>query len=374
MNILVFSWRDPKHPLAGGAEQVMHEHMKGWIKAGHKVTLFSSHFPGAKSPETLDGVKIIRRGNQILGVHISAFFWYLFGNHEKYDLVIDQFHGIPFFTPLYVRISKLAVTQEVARKVWLKNDLPRPLNWIIGWIGYLSEPFVFFLLYREVPFMTGSASAKNDLVKVGIPERNITIVPHGTIIKKPRPMPLKEKVKTIVFLGAHAKDKGIEDAIRAFSILNKKGRYQFWFIGKGGDSYLNRLKSLVKKVGIEKNTVFYGFVSQEKKFDLLARAHIMVNPSILEGFGLVNIEANAMGTPVVAYRSQGLIDSVKEGKSGVFCNANTPLSLAQKIQSLIENPTRLKALSKSSITWSKNFTWQKSKNLSLQVIEKTVSK
>jgi len=34
MNILVFSWRDPKHPTAGGAEQVMHEHMKGWIAAG----------------------------------------------------------------------------------------------------------------------------------------------------------------------------------------------------------------------------------------------------------------------------------------------------------------------------------------------------
>jgi len=48
MNILVFSWRDPKHPLAGGAEQVMHEHMKGWVGAGHKVTLFTSHFSGGR--------------------------------------------------------------------------------------------------------------------------------------------------------------------------------------------------------------------------------------------------------------------------------------------------------------------------------------
>jgi len=48
MNILVFSWRGPKHPLAGGAEQVDHEHQKGWIKGGNAVTLFTSSFPEAK--------------------------------------------------------------------------------------------------------------------------------------------------------------------------------------------------------------------------------------------------------------------------------------------------------------------------------------
>ena len=53
MRILVFSWRDPKHPLAGGAEQVMHEHMKGWIEAGHKVTLFSSKLDVLKNEKSL---------------------------------------------------------------------------------------------------------------------------------------------------------------------------------------------------------------------------------------------------------------------------------------------------------------------------------
>src|SRR5438105_1714009 len=97
--ILVLSWRDPRHPLAGGAEQVMHEHMKGWIAAGHTVTFFSSRFIGAKSEEDLDGVKIIRKGSQYLTCHIAAFFWYLFGKHEEFDLVVDEFHGWPFFTP-----------------------------------------------------------------------------------------------------------------------------------------------------------------------------------------------------------------------------------------------------------------------------------
>ena len=56
MNILVFSWRDPKHPLAGGAEQSMHEHMKGWMQAGHKVTLFSSKNNNSSKEEILDAI------------------------------------------------------------------------------------------------------------------------------------------------------------------------------------------------------------------------------------------------------------------------------------------------------------------------------
>jgi glycosyltransferase involved in cell wall biosynthesis len=314
MNILVFSWRGPKHPLAGGAEQVMHEHMKGWIAAGHRVVLFTSYFQGSLKKERLDGVEIIRKGNQILEVHLAAFFWYVLGKHEKFDLVIDQFHGIPFFTPFYVRISKLAVLQEVARKVWLKNDLPTPFNRIVGTVGYLSEPLIF-LFYKKIFFMTGSQSAKTDLVSMGISSNKIVIVPHGVVVEKPRSTPKKEKKETIMFLGALAKDKGIEDALKVFSILNKKGSFQFWIVGRAGKPYLKYLKSLVKKLGLGKAIKFFGFVSQKRKFELLARTHILINPSILEGFGLVNIEANAMGTPVVAYKSRGLIDSVKHNRS-----------------------------------------------------------
>src|SRR5579859_2057278 len=128
MNILVFSWRDPKHPTAGGAEQIMHEHMKGWIAGGHNVTLFSSRIVGIPSREMIDGVHIVRGGVQYFGVQLKGFFYYL-KNSKNFDLVVDQFHGLPFFTPFYVNKPKLAVIQEVAGKVWLKNEFPFPFNY-----------------------------------------------------------------------------------------------------------------------------------------------------------------------------------------------------------------------------------------------------
>ncbi len=115
----------------------------------------------------MDKVCIIRKGNQLLEVQIAALFRYRFGSHPKFDIVIDQFHGIPFFTPFYIKAKKLALIQEVAREVWFMNHLPFPINWIIGLIGYLVEPIIF-LFYNNIPFMTGSQSAKEDLIKFGI--------------------------------------------------------------------------------------------------------------------------------------------------------------------------------------------------------------
>lgn len=365
MNILVFSWRDPKHPLAGGAEQVMHEHMKGWVEADNSVTLFTSYFQGAPREEVLDGVYIKRRGIQLLGVHLLGFLWYLFSPHPKFDLIVDQFHGIPFFTPLFVRTRKLAVIQEVAKEVWLRNGLPKPLNLIIGGIGYILEPFIF-LFYRNIPFMTGSDSAKKDLMQFGIPEKNINIIPHGVILSLPKILPVKEKITTIIYLGALTKDKGIEDALYALSLV-KTG--VLWVVGIGSKEYNLRLNALVRKFKLEKKVKFFGFVDQIEKFELLAKAHLLINPSIREGWGLVNIEANSVGTPVVAYRSAGLVDSVKDGYSGVLCEENTPKGMAKEVDNLLNDSPRYDKLTKTCMQWSKNFTWEKSKKKSLELLE-----
>lgn len=367
MRILVFSWRDPKHPLAGGAEQVMHEHMKGWVEAGNKVTLLASSFENSTSTEELDGIKIIRSGYQYLGVQVAGFLYYLQHSH-KYDLIVDQFHGIPFFTPLFVRKPKIAVIQETAREVWFLNPLPFPINFIIGLVGYLIEP-VIFLFYRSTIFMTGSKSAKQDIKKMGIPEKNINIIPHGVIIRLPHPMPDKEQIPTIIFLGMLSKDKGIEDAIRCFSLLKKVGQYQFWVVGRAETTeYKNQIIKLVKDLNIQKDVTFFGFISQEKKFELLARAHVLINPSVKEGWGLVNIEANSLGVPVVAYLSRGLIDSVNDGVSGILCSQNTPSELAENINRLFNDQVLYKLLSRGAVAWSNNFSWKKSTAMSLELI------
>jgi len=368
MNILVLGWRGPKHPNAGGAEQVVHEHCKSWILAGHKVTLFTSAYKNCKDEEFIDGLKIIRRSFQYFGVHISAFFWYVFKNKEKFDLVIDQFHGIPFFTPLYVKTKKIALIQEVAKEVWFFNQFPKPINYLIGLIGFLGEPFLF-LFYRKIPFITGSKSAKDDLISYGVPDKNISVIPHGVKIIGSSKVYKKSKPYILSFLGAVTKDKGVEDAIRCFSLLKEKEDFVFWIVGKYSKNYKEDLDKMITKFGIIDKVKFWGYVSEKKKFNLLKKTYILINPSVREGWGLVNIEANSFGAPVVAYNSSGLRDSVVDGRSGLLVKENTPQALSQAVLELIQDKMKYLGMQKTSVLWSKKFTWKFSANLSLSLIE-----
>ena len=369
MNILILAWRDIKHPLAGGAEKVMHEHAQAWALAGHRVTIFTSTHPGCKAYETIRGVRIVRSGFELLEVQLAAFRWYLFGKHPKFDLVVDQFHGIPFFTPLYVRAKKIAVIQEVAKEIWFLNPLRKPLNFLVGWIGYLVEPLLF-KFYKKVPFMTGSASAKEDLISFGIPDENINVVQHGVWKHPLKGIPAKEKKKTVMFLGIMTRDKGIEDAIEIFLRLNKRDPdYQFWVVGRGGGEYSEYIKSMVDKFGLSDKVKFWGFVSEVKKFELLARTHVLIHPAVREGWGLTVIEANLVGTPTVGYNVAGLKDSIKHGVNGYLAPYKDLNKMANLVLKLLNDKEGLNRMAKSSREYAKKFTWEKSHRLSLNLVK-----
>lgn len=370
MNILIFSWRDPKHSLAGGAEQVVLEHAKGWVRAGNKVTWFSSKSKDIPEIEKIDQVEIIRGGYQYLGVQIAGFFYYI-KNRKDIDLVVDQFHGLPFFTPLYVKKPKIALIQEVAGKVWFLNPLQFPLNMVVGLVGYIFEPLIF-LFYRKIPFMTGSESAKKQVVEIGIPAKNITVVPHGVVLSNSRAVWTKQKSPVVTYLGMISKDKGIEEAIKSFALVSKEiVDVSFWVIGKEeSKKYFRKIRRLIKKLKLEKSIKLWGRVSDDKRDELLAKSHVLVNPSVHEGWGLVNIEANSYKTPVVAYNSAGLVDSVKNGYSGIICKKNSPDEMAKNVIKLLKNKHLYQKYSMGAYKWSHNFSWDKSRDLSLQLINK----
>lgn len=375
MNILFLSWRDIKHPHAGGAEINNFEQAKVWIKRGHRVTVFSSIYSGAKPAEVIDGIQVIRKGSQVLGVHLQFFFWYVFKNKNKFDVVIDQFHGIPFFTPLFVKTKIVSYIHEVAKEVWMMNPWRWPFNKIVGAIGKYGEPLIFKLWYRDIPFMTVSPSTKDDLIEYGIPSDNITVIFSGVTLITPKPFPKKEKIKTMMYLGAVAEDKGVKDAITTFQILHAKDTdTKLWIVGKGEDHIVSDLKKLCEELRISDAVGFKGFVSKEEKFRLLAKAHILLNPSVREGWGLVNIESSAMGTPIVGYDVPGVRDSVLHNKTGLLAKRSTgPTGLSKYVNALLANPDHYNKMSENAKKWGNGFTWENMGNESGEYLEELVS-
>jgi glycosyltransferase involved in cell wall biosynthesis len=364
MNILILNWRDLKHPLAGGAEVSLTRHAQYWLSKGENVTWFSAYFDGAKEEEVIDGVRYIRRGNHYT-VFLQFFLYYL-RNKPSVDTIIDCFHFVPFFTPLFVRRKKIiALIHEVAGDVWFEN-----LFFPFALMGYLLEPF-FIRLYGKNLFITVSDSTKKDLEKIGIKKKNIRLIHNGVSAFKLKGKIVKEKLPTLVFLGRLSKDKGIEDALLMVELLKREhSNLQLWIIGKfENKKYERRIKRLLDDFKVKKYCTLYGYVNEDMKGKLLKRAWLLIHPSVREGWGLNVIEANSVGTPAIGYNVQGLRDSIINGKTGLLVEPDA-ISLANGVEDLILDKEKLRQLSRNSIEWSKNFSWEVAVRESYKIVNK----
>jgi glycosyltransferase involved in cell wall biosynthesis len=362
MKILILSWRGPGHPLAGGAEQVTWEYAKGWTKAGHQVTLFTSGIDGANESENIDGIQVIRRGDQFFGVKLAAVYWYFAINRSKFDLIVDEFHGLPFFSPVWSgNTKKIGFIHEIAQKVWDLNPWPFPLNKVAAFLGKLGEPWIFKLFYHHIPFLTVSESTKKDLEHWGV--RKIEVVKNGVLLPTKLPKIIKNKDLTLVYLSAIAKDKGIEDALKAFKmVLQVIPEVRFLVMGKGYPEYLRVLKKICPEAQ------FLGFVEEEEKFKVLSRSHFLIFPSVYEGWGLVVIEAAAVGTPTIGYDVAGVRDSVVNRKTGLLVPAMNIQALVKTVLSTNIESLEYKKMCDNAILHSKRFDWNQSVKKSLKFI------
>ena len=75
MRFLMLNWRDPKNPLAGGAERVTLAYLKALAERGHEVYWFANGFTGCKAEETFDGIHFVRGGGMGSSV-LKAISWY----------------------------------------------------------------------------------------------------------------------------------------------------------------------------------------------------------------------------------------------------------------------------------------------------------
>lgn len=362
MNILILNWRDIKNPKSGGAEIVTMEHAKGWVKNGYDVTWLTSNFANGKKEEIIEGVKIIRKGTSV-SIYLIAPFHYLF-NRKKYDIVIDEIHGIPFFTPLYVKKLKIALIHEVANEIW-DYMYPFPINKI----GKFSE-FFYFKCYRNIQFWVPCESTVRDLEKYGIKrERSRIVICAITNKSLERPPVKKEKGPTFIFVSRVVKMKGVEDVIKAFAEITKfKKNSKLWIVGDGDGKYINTLKTLIEKRNIQNEVKFFGKVSEEKKLELMRRAHLLLHASIKEGWGLVTVEAASQGTPSVVYNVAGLRDSVLDNKTGIVIDINSPESMARNALSLLDDKAKYKKLQINGLKWAKSLNWDKAVSQSLNLI------
>jgi glycosyltransferase involved in cell wall biosynthesis len=348
LRILILNWRCPRNPKAGGAELVTHEVARRLVARGDQVEWFSSTFRGALAEEVIDGVRIVREGRQWT-VHWKAFRRYHQTLRGRFDAVIDQVNTVPFFTPVWANIPRFMFLHQLAREVWWYES-PLPLNLL----GYLSEPW-YLRLYRDTPVLTVSRSTELDLKRLGF-SGPITVIPEGLdLINVPQVN--KEPVPTFLYVGRLSPSKRVSHVVKAFAIFRRRSLGKLWIAGDGLPTYIRNLNALAKRLDVSRDIEFLGRVSDEAKYALMARAHAVVLASVREGWGLVVTEANACGTPAVAYDVPGLRDSVRHEETGILVRP-CPEALADGMARICAGGNEYESLVTQARIWSSGFSYE----------------
>jgi glycosyltransferase involved in cell wall biosynthesis len=339
MKILILNRRDIKNPDGGGAEVYTHEISAGLTKKYPcEVVVFASRFNGSTEEEVVDGVKHVRKGNEVT-VHLWGFLFAL-KQRKNFDLIIDEFNGIGFFTFFFS--NSMLLIHQLYKRFWF-----RELN-VFGIIPYIIEPLLL-RLYRKHPAVTVSNSTKEDLEGLGFD--NISIVMNAVRQEKGDIIPEKPVQPTLLFLGRLKSTKKPEDAVEIFKRVKALiPSVRLWIIGRGPME-----KELRKKSAGLDDITFWGRIDENRKKELLREAHILLVPGVREGFGINVIEAASAGTPAVGYNVHGLRDSIVHGKTG-FLVKNIDEAVAI-VKEMIEQKETYKKISQSCINYVKDFTW-----------------
>lgn len=353
MRILAFNWRDPKHPEAGGAELHLLEILRRCVRDGDDVTWLAERFPGAAERDDVAGIRI-HRGGSWYNAHLALGT--LYRRHfrrERFDLVLEDINKVPFFTPLFARAPVLAVVPHLfGSTVFHEASLP------VGLIVRAHE-LMIPLVYRDTPFLAISDSTRDDLARRGIRRDRVSVVRCGLTqedygVHVP---PERRTEPHVVFVGRLRKYKGAQHAIRALPLVrNSVPGAVLTIVGDG--PYRPDLERLAASLGVADSVRFLGALPLKGKVAALNEAQVAVCPSPKEGWGLTVIEANACGTPVVASRSPGLTESVRDGETGILTTHGDAALLAAAIVRLLSDRALRLRMSAAALEWAHRFDWE----------------
>lgn len=180
----------------------------------------------------------------------------------------------------------------------------------------------------------------------------------------------------ILFVGRIEPLKGVDTLLRAMSILQERHPAAIadtCLAIIGGDPWnddpdteMGRLQQLRTDLGINNLVTFLGAKDQDILPYYYAAAEMVVMPSHYESFGMVALEAMAMGTPVIASEVGGLAHLVQPGVNGFHVPAHDPEALAARILELLTNDALRQQLGKQARTYAAAYSWE---NIAAQMLD-----
>jgi glycosyltransferase involved in cell wall biosynthesis len=363
LKILVLADRDWTHPQGGGTGANVYENIVRWADWGHQVTLVAGEYPGCEPVEQVTpNLRVHRMGGRGSVFPRAAWAVLRGGIGKDADVVFEVINGIVFLTPLWLRKPRVALVNHPHRALFIGEFGPR-LGRVLA---AALEEVPLRLLYRRVPFLTISDSARQELVEIdGIPADNITIAycgvgsgPYGPGDKAPEP--------TLLYVGRLKAYKRIELLL---DMLTELPGVTLDIAGHGDHG--ETLDDEVSRRKLGNRVRVHGYVDEQTKADLYRRAWVHVTASMSEGWSLTVMEAALCATPSAAIAVGGLRESIVDGETGVL--ARDPADLGRRVSALLDDHELRERLGQAALSRAQTFTWERTATTSLAVVQRSVA-
>lgn len=291
--------------------------------------------------------------------------WEMFKDKNKLDLLFIPSHTIPFIHPQKTVVTVHDLGFLYFPEIYQRSEL-------------IYQKFGLQMAIRHAcHIITPSLYTKKDIINnFGYNPKKITVIYHGynEELYKPRVYPKKsDEDSYIFFVGRLEHKKNILGIIKTYELLRRepKIKHKLVLAGKPGfgyDEYLDFKKSLPDN--IQKDIIELGYVPDKELAHWMKNADIFFFPSFFEGFGFPVIEAMACGVPVVAAK----VTSIPEiaGSAAILVNPSKHFEMAVALSRLINDEKLRKTLVSKGKVRSSLFSWTKSAEKTLGVLENVV--
>lgn len=366
MRMLVLNWRDAKNPLAGGAEVYFQEIFSRLARRGHDVVLLCERFAGSAAEDEIEGIRVVRTGGKFTFNFTAGRQVGRLAESLNADVVIDDLNKIPFYSPWRTQRPVLAILMHLFRGSIFRETLPPMAAYV--WMAETIIP----LAYKQCRFAVLSESSRKDTARVGIDPGRITVIPPGTDFDRFRPDASVARERVVLHVGRLKRYKATDHLLFAVKKLQERGvGFTTVIVGEGDDK--PRLEALAARLGLGEQVRFTGFIPETEKVGWYRRAAVLVENSVKEGWGLIVMEANACGTPVVVANSPGLRDSSKDGVNGLMYEYGDVAALAEKLELVLGDEALRARLGQHAIDWAKQWTWDGAADAMERVVEETIN-
>lgn len=192
-------------------------------------------------------------------------------------------------------------------------------------------------------FMPVSQSLYDDLFSYGVDKERISLHYNGIQLHR---FPfrwdthldrLPDKIK-IITVARLENVKGLQYGVEAVSNISNQydSTIEYHLVGDG--SQRERLESLSTNLGMRDKVIFHGHKQRNEVIDHLENAHLFLLPSVSEGFGMVLLEAQAVGLPIIASNVGGIPEAVDQDSAATLVPPANPEAIRSAIELLLEQP------------------------------------